>query len=118
MREQSPNGCDDDVVEGRPRKSDDDAPQRLAALIQERADSAIDVAPVTEKRYAVVFAIITRKDPGQKSLNLPLFSRISLARNIRALHRLMGVPVSFGFVKHAALLEPPKEKTKDPGAAS
>lgn len=98
-------------------KSDDDAPRRLAALIQDRADGPVDVAPVTEKRYTVVFAIITRKDPGQKSLNLPLFSRISLARNIRALHRLMGVPVSFGFVKHAALLEPPREKTKDPGAA-
>ena len=98
-------------------KSDDDAPRRLVALIQARADGVIDVAPVEEKRYAVVFAIITRKDPGQKSLNLPLFSRISLARNIRALHRLMGVPVSFGFVKHAATLEPPKEKTKGSRAA-
>ncbi|EWM16415.1 hypothetical protein KUTG_06719 [Kutzneria sp. 744] len=97
-------------------KGDDDAPQRLVALIEKTIEGRAGelASPIEKNDYEVVFAIITRKDPGQKSLNLPLFSRISLARNIKALDRLMSVPVSFGFVKHTAPPEPPKEKAKRP----
>jgi uncharacterized protein (TIGR04141 family) len=106
-------------------KSEDNAPERLIARIRDRANETTDVgaliAPVRTGNYAVVFAIITRKDAAGKSLNLPLFSRISLARNVKALHRVMNVPVSFGFIKHTAPLKPPKPKSTrrgQPSAAS
>ncbi len=62
----------------------------------------------------MVFAIITAKDPVRKALNLPLFSRISLARNVRVLRRVMSVPVSFGYVKDVSPPQPSKPKTKRP----
>lgn len=93
-------------------RSEDGVPERLASLIREKANDKSDidalVAAVRPDNYAVVFAIISRKDPGLKSLNLPLFSRISLARNVRQLRRVMGVPVTFGFVA----------QTDQPSAAS
>ncbi|RDI32766.1 DUF6119 family protein [Lentzea flaviverrucosa] len=106
-------------------RSEDSAPGRLVKLIRTKANEHSDVdalvAAVHSGNYAVVFAIITRKDPNEKSLNLPLFSRISLARNIKALDRVMRVPVSFGFIKHTAPRKPPKPKTRrrgQPSAAS
>ncbi|MFS8101086.1 TIGR04141 family sporadically distributed protein [Lentzea alba] len=96
-------------------KSEDDAPERLISRIRERANDKSDVeslvSAVRTGNYEVVFAIITGKDPTRKSLNLPLFSRISLARNVKALDRVMNVPVSFGFIKHTAPPKPPKPKT-------
>ncbi len=97
-------------------KSDDDALQQLVSRIQEKATTGSDIdeltKPVDERVFAVVFAIITRKAPSQKSLNLPLFSRISLARNVRALHRVMSVPVSFGFIELTAPPKPAKTKPR------
>ncbi|WP_158633081.1 DUF6119 family protein [Amycolatopsis sp. WAC 01376] len=99
-------------------KSDDDAPGRLIKCLREKRKSTDDidalVASVEDGDYEVVFAIITAKDPDWKALNLPLFSRISLARNVRVLRRVMGVPVSFGFVKDVSPPQPPKPKTKKP----
>ena len=46
----------------------------------------------------VVYGIITHKDKNNKSLNLPLFSRISLDKTIDYL-KLIKVEVSFGFIK-------------------
>jgi uncharacterized protein (TIGR04141 family) len=95
-------------------KSDDLAPGRLIARIKQKVNEESDVGELVSAigpaNYAVVFAIITRKDPREKSLNLPLFSRISLARNARLLQKVMGVPVSFGFVKHTAPPKPPKQR--------
>ena len=102
-------------------KGEDDAPERLIARIKQKVNDKSDVdalvSAVGDRNYAVVFAIITRKDPARKSLNLPLFSRISLARNARHLQKLMGVPVSFGFVKHTAPPKPSKRRGQ-PSAAS
>lgn len=48
--------------------------------------------------YAVIFGIITAKDRLKKSDNLPIFSRISLARTMNAL-KLMGIQGSVVFIK-------------------
>jgi uncharacterized protein (TIGR04141 family) len=103
-------------------RSEDSAPGRLIELIRAKANDFSDVdalvAAVRSGDYAVVFAIITRKDPGEKSLNLPLFSRISLARNVKALNRVMRVPVSFGFIRHTAPRKPSRPRTGRPGQPS
>lgn len=106
-------------------RSEDSAPERLIELIRAKANDRSDVdalvAAVRSGNYAVVFAIITRKNPAEKSLNLPLFSRISLARNVKALNRVMRVPVSFGFIRHTAPRKPPRPRTGrrgQPSAAS
>lgn len=46
---------------------------------------------IRERKYCIIFGIVTQKDPANKSLNLPLFSRISLMRGMKAL-RLMNIP--------------------------
>lgn len=51
--------------------------------------------------YDVVYVIITGKDVAKRSENLPLFSRISLRRNLRDLD-LLGVKVGYCFVKDAS----------------
>ncbi|HEX2253041.1 MAG TPA: DUF6119 family protein [Thermoanaerobaculia bacterium] len=76
-----------------------EADQKLRNLIQERAaDRAAEfLSPIDRRDLGVRFAIITHKDARLRSANLPLFSRISLQRSIKAL-RIMGVEGSFGFV--------------------
>jgi len=99
-------------------KTEDDTPTRLIARLREKSKDNDDidalVAPVEAGDYMVVFAIITPKGPNEKSLNLPLFSRISLARNIKVLNRMMNVPVLFGFIKDVSVREPAKPKIKKP----
>lgn len=56
------------------------------------------VQPLDNNMHQVVFAIITHKDKAGKSENLPLFSRISLMRNLKAL-RGMGITGCFSFVE-------------------
>lgn len=46
---------------------------------------------VRDRKCSIVFGIVTRKDPAGRSLNLPLFSRISLMRGMKAL-QLVDVP--------------------------
>lgn len=70
------------------------AVDKLEALIRETlADGDADamVTLVRDRKYRIVFGIVTRKDPAGRSLNLPLFSRISLMRGMKAL-QLMDVP--------------------------
>lgn len=49
------------------------------------------------RKYSVIFAIITHKDKKRNSLNLPLFSRISLMRSMKAMQR-MSVKAHYGFI--------------------
>jgi uncharacterized protein (TIGR04141 family) len=80
---------------------EDEALRKLKTLIKEkvaRAKYDAMVAPLNEKSHRVVFAIVTHKDPKQKSKNLPLFSRISLMRNMKAL-QVRNVAASFGFIE-------------------
>ena len=57
------------------------------------------LAPLADEAYEVIFAMVTHKDKNLKSKNLPLFSRISLKRNITAL-QMMSVKCGYGFVKN------------------
>ncbi|CDZ51208.1 DUF6119 family protein [Neorhizobium galegae] len=60
------------------------------------------VALVRERKYCIVFGIVTRKDPTRNSLNLPLFSRISLMRGMKAL-QLMDVQGNIIFITDQAV---------------
>ncbi|MDA5635756.1 MULTISPECIES: DUF6119 family protein [Rhizobium/Agrobacterium group] len=78
-----------------------DAVDKLETLIRDiLEDGAANelVELVRDRKYCVVFGIVTRKDPEGRSLNLPLFSRISLMRGMKAL-QLMDVPGHVMFIK-------------------
>jgi uncharacterized protein (TIGR04141 family) len=82
-------------------KSEELARQKLSDLVATMAGTdreAEMTAPIRERHFRVVYAIISKKSASGRSGNLPLFSRISLRRNLRALD-LMDVPASYGFVK-------------------
>lgn len=93
---------------------------KLEALIREAlsgGDPNALVALVRDRKYRVVFGIVTRKDPAGRSLNLPLFSRISLMRGMKSL-QLMNVPGSVMFIAdQAAAAEGRKKKRKKKGSA-
>jgi uncharacterized protein (TIGR04141 family) len=80
-------------------KSENKAVERLRALLSKRVgdDAEAWITPVTNQNCSVLYAIATHKDITRKSENLPIFSRISLMRNLKAL-RIMAVPVKIGFV--------------------
>jgi uncharacterized protein (TIGR04141 family) len=78
-----------------------DAVDKLETLIHDTLedDAANELVElVRDRKYCVVFGIVTRKDPAGRSLNLPLFSRISLMRGMKAL-QLMDVPGCVMFIK-------------------
>jgi uncharacterized protein (TIGR04141 family) len=90
---------------------EDEALQKLEALIKAKTSAAAYpslVAPLKKGSHRVVFAIVTHKPKGKKSLNLPLFARISLGRTIRTM-TLMKTFAEFGFVEDK---RPSKPKTK------
>lgn len=67
--------------------------------------------PIENKKFKVFFQIITHKDKNKKSLNLPLFSRISLKNTMKKL-RVMGIDAEFCFVKDDSPKKPNKKKQK------
>ena len=67
--------------------------------------------PLDGKRFRILFAIITHKVKTGKSDNLPLFSRVSLSRILRAIE-LMGAECRYGFVSDASVPEPAKPKVR------
>jgi uncharacterized protein (TIGR04141 family) len=82
-------------------RSEPEARDNLSALILAKANSP-DVtdellAPVPDSKFEVAYAIITPKDKSGRSGNLPLFSRISLRRNLKSLE-VMGTPAVFGYI--------------------
>jgi uncharacterized protein (TIGR04141 family) len=100
-------------------KLEHDARTKLHALVEGKAaeGTAGDfLVPLNEERYHVVFGIVTHKDKTKKSLNLPLFSRITLMRNMKAL-QVRSVRASFGFIadesaKNAGKKKPRKKKSE------
>lgn len=106
-------------------RDDDEARANLKTLIigkvpANAADSY--TAPIDLDSFKVVFDVITHKDPAGKSLNFPLFSRISLMRAIKDLKR-MGIEAEFTFVKDdsaatAGHKKVRKRKPKTPNAAN
>jgi uncharacterized protein (TIGR04141 family) len=94
-------------------KSDDDVRDKLRSLVAAKAGKGMKgklTAPIDDGNFRVVFAMVTHKDTALKSENLPLFSRISLMRDLKALRR-MNVAASFGYIRDKS---PKKEGNKKP----
>ncbi|RZP19174.1 MAG: hypothetical protein EVA34_02085 [Erythrobacter sp.] len=77
-----------------------EAAERLLALVKERGGWGDGDAPcqaIAQRDFSVVFGIITRKEAAQRSANIPLFSKISLKRNLEYLW-LLRVPSFYTFI--------------------
>ena len=61
------------------------------------ADPARYLAPFAHSDYKIVFGIITHKDPAGASSNLPLFSKLSLMRNMQRLD-FARIPCALTFI--------------------
>lgn len=97
-------------------RDEDEAREKLKQLVQQKVDDVLTnefVAPIDGDIFKVVFGIITHKDPGDKSLNLPLFSRISLMRAMKDLKR-MGIEAEYCFIKDETETSPGKKKKRKP----
>jgi uncharacterized protein (TIGR04141 family) len=96
-------------------KSVDDAARRLEGVIVEKAASPALAARfnhlIAQGKYRVQYGIVTHKDPSNGVENLPLFSRLSLARATRSF-RAMSVPVSVSFIPNKAPSRPGKPKAR------
>ncbi len=82
-------------------RTEEESMKKLKSLIFEKASNDIQkeyIEQLAKEKFKVIFSIVTHKDTSKKSDNLPLFSRISLYRTLRALQS-MGVERSFGFIK-------------------
>ncbi|NPU15163.1 TIGR04141 family sporadically distributed protein [Bradyrhizobium sp. 83002] len=55
------------------------------------------IAPFVHSDYKIVFGIITHKDPAARSSNLPLFSKLSLMRNMQRLD-FARIPCALTFI--------------------
>jgi uncharacterized protein (TIGR04141 family) len=73
------------------------------------------IAPLDDQRHQVVFVIVTHKSKANRSANLPLFSRISLMRNMKSL-QVMSVRAAFGFVEDKTPKTAGKKKTRKKAA--
>ena len=92
-------------------RSEDESMDKMLGLVAAEVDEVSKdafQAPLKENQLKVVFGIITHKPKNQKSLNLPLFSRISLMRCMKELKR-MGIEAEFSFIHDAS---PPTEGKK------
>ncbi|MDD5585343.1 MAG: TIGR04141 family sporadically distributed protein [Alphaproteobacteria bacterium] len=94
-------------------KLEQQAMAKLKVLITEKKGGAAVpfIKPLDEQNFHVRFCIVTRKDKNGKSRNLPLFSRISLRRSMKAL-RVMSVRGSFGFINDESPKTTGKEKKR------
>lgn len=75
--------------------------ERLKTLVSERLngrDAESFLSPLDQEKHRVVYAIATEKPAEGLSSNLPLFSRMSLRRNIKFLN-LVRVPVKCCYVQ-------------------
>jgi len=61
--------------------------------------------PLNGQQFRVVFGIVTHKDKGKKSENLPLFSRVSLMRISRDL-KIANTECRFGFIEDLSEKKP------------
>lgn len=92
---------------------DNEAVVRLAALLAAAPGIDADVAMtlLADGKCHIQFAIVTRKDPANLSSNLPLFSRISLMRTMKALH-VRGIERSYTFVPDQSAEAPGRKKVR------
>lgn len=95
-------------------RDDTEALENLKALAVDKAPDGKEadiLAAFEANRFKVVFQIITHKDKAAKSLNLPLFSRISLKRTMKELRR-MGIDAEFCFVENQVEAAEGKKKQR------
>ncbi len=74
--------------------------EKLVAIITEKlngADPTNFVAPFVNSEYKIVFGIITHKNAALASTNLPLFSKLSLMRNMQRLD-FARIPCALTFI--------------------
>jgi uncharacterized protein (TIGR04141 family) len=93
---------------------DEEASDRLGTLVVEALGAetgAQAMSLLMEGKCQIRFAIVTRKDPLQRSLNLPLFSRISLMRTLKALH-IRGIGRGYTFVTDQSVEAEGKKKKR------
>ena len=80
---------------------EDTSKEKMKRLVTERLngnDPDIFLAPFEKLDFKVIFGIITHKNKAQKSGNLPLFSKISLMRNMQQLD-VRKVPSAVTFIE-------------------
>lgn len=97
-------------------RSDSEAMEKMQALVSgalEVGQQPKFLAPLESGAIKVAFGIITHKDKAQKSLNLPLFSRISLMRCMKDL-RMMGIEAEFSFIEDQSPKSDGKKKKRKP----
>lgn len=102
-------------------RADAEAMTNLQNLVSAKlAPAASDamIAPLKADQMKVVFQIVTHKEKEPKSLNLPLFSRISLMRCMKEL-KVMGIEAEFCFISDQSAKTAGKKKARKPkgGAA-
>jgi uncharacterized protein (TIGR04141 family) len=86
--------------------------QKFKALIGNQYGDEYTQSLSKRETYDVIFVIITGKDVTKRSENLPLFSRISLRRNLRDLE-MLGVKAGYCFVKDASKPEDEPEEIEE-----
>lgn len=82
-------------------KLEPESVERLRALIEAKASDQTKAGfldPIEREAFGVCFGIVTHKNKAARSENLPLFSRISLMRNAKAL-QLMGITCRLSFIE-------------------
>lgn len=76
-------------------RSESESKEKLKKLLKNDKEF---IKPLISGKYNVIYGIISAKDMGKKSLNLPIFSRISLARVLKGLI-VMGIDSSVVLIK-------------------
>ncbi|HHT9887228.1 TPA: DUF6119 family protein [Legionella pneumophila] len=92
-------------------RDDSEAFENFSKLINNKLQPQIEINYSVHQEFKIIYQIITHKDKIKKSLNLPLFSRISLKRAIKELRR-MRVDVEFCFVNDITPPSSGKKKNK------
>ncbi|KTD41830.1 hypothetical protein Lpar_3147 [Legionella parisiensis] len=92
-------------------RDDSETFENFSKLINNKLQPQIEINYSVHQEFKIIYQIITHKDKIKKSLNLPLFSRISLKRAIKELRR-MRVDVEFCFVNDITPPSSGKKKNK------
>ncbi|MBR5208640.1 MAG: TIGR04141 family sporadically distributed protein [Paludibacteraceae bacterium] len=76
-------------------RGEEESCNKLKQLVDDKVNY---LSMIDEKKFGVIYGIITSKDRSDKSKNLPIFSRISLMRTLKTL-QIMGIPCKVYFIK-------------------
>ena len=95
-------------------RSESESLEKMKALAGDGladAEKAKLIAPLENDKYRIVYDIVTHKDKAQKSLNLTLFSRISLMRCMKEFKR-MGIEAEYCFIPNKSPKNAGKKREK------